>query len=67
MVLLLTVAAVVFMAGIQNLYLIGFAVLMVYLYPIQCVIFIVVLGLLRWQGMAFKQKAINYWNKRKPK
>jgi len=65
---LLAVAALIILTGAENTFVIAIVALLVYLYPIQSILVIVVLGLLKWQGEKFKQKLINYFrNKRKSK
>ena len=65
---LLAIAALIFVAGAENTFLIAIAALMIYLYPIQTILGLSFLGLLKWQGAMFKQKLISYFrNKRKNK
>jgi hypothetical protein len=67
MVTLIAVASLVFVVGIEYTLLIGTIAFFINLYPIQTLLFLFLLGYLKWQGLVIRQKAINYWNKRKPK
>jgi len=56
---LLAVAALIILTGAENTFVIAIVALLVYLYPVQSILVIVVLGLLKWQGEVLKQKLTN--------
>jgi len=56
---LLAVAALIILTGAENTFVIAIVALLVYLYPIQSILVIVVLALLKWQGEVLKQKLTN--------
>jgi len=65
---LLAVGALILLTGAENTFLIAIAALLAYLYPVQTILGLAFLALLKWQGEVFKQKLINYFrNKRKSK
>ena len=65
---LLAVAALIFLTGAENTFLIAIAALLAYLYPAWTILGLACIALLKWQGEVFKQKLINYFrNRRKNK
>lgn len=64
-VTLLAVAALILLTGAENTFLIAIAALMAYIYPVQTILGLAFLALLKWQGEVFKQKLINYFRNRR--
>jgi hypothetical protein len=67
MLTLMALAVVIMLVGTEHSLIIAIAAILIYFYPLQAVLFLAFLGLLKWQGLVIKQKLINYWKKRKPK
>ncbi|WP_339673347.1 hypothetical protein [Dasania marina] len=67
MLTLLTLAALIALVGMEHTFLIAIGALLIYLYPVQAILFLAFIGFLKWQGTVIKQKVINYIKRRKPK
>ena len=67
MLTLFAIALVTFMVGTEHVFFIVIAAILIYLYPVRAIMFLALIGALKWYGDALKRKIINYFNKRKPK